>query len=219
MLDVHSILEAGSLIIIALVIFAESAFLLGLLLPGDTLLIAGGVFASQHKLPLGWLIFSVIIATLLGYQVGYYIGRTAGPRIFKQKKGLLFREDYMFKTEGFFKKHGWRTVLFARFIAVVRTVVPLIAGIGKMQARTFMFFNIIGGVLWGAGLVLLSYWIGQKVPSLDSYIKYLVLIALVLTFGSVIFELVKNRSHRAEIGAALKEELSILFRRKSKDRS
>jgi len=213
MFDVHQLLEAGSLIVIALVIFAESGLLLGLLLPGDTLLIAGGIFASQDRLPLVWLIASVAVATILGYQVGYFLGRTAGPRIFKRKEGILFREDYMVSTENFFHRYGWQAVLIARFIAVVRTIVPLVAGMGKMRQQTFIFFNVLGGVIWSAGLILTSYWVGQRVPNLDSYIKYLVLAAAVLTFGSVIYEVIKNRKNRQEIILALKEELQALFSR------
>ncbi|MDB5161033.1 MAG: rane protein, partial [Candidatus Saccharibacteria bacterium] len=145
MFDAHSLLQAGSLLLIGLVIFAESGLLLGLLFPGDTLLIAGGIFAAEHRLPLGYLILTVTIATILGYQLGYYLGRTAGPRIFKRKDGILFREDYMRSTESFFKRHGWQAVLFARFIAVVRTVAPLVAGVGRMNLRTFTLFNIVGG--------------------------------------------------------------------------
>ena len=214
MFDVHQLLEAGSLLIIGLVIFAESGLLLGLLLPGDTLLIAGGIFASQGRLPLNWLILTVFVATIAGYQVGYFLGRTAGPRIFKRKEGILFREDYMQRTEKFFQKYGWQAVLIARFIAVARTVVPVVAGMGKMRQQTFVIVNIIGGFVWSVGLILLSYWVGQRVPNLDSYIKYLLLLAIILTFGSLIYELVKNRKHRQEIISALKEELQVLFKKK-----
>jgi membrane-associated protein len=214
MLDIHNLLEAGSLLIIGLVIFAESGLLLGLLFPGDTLLIAGGIFAAEHRLPLSWLIIVVATATILGYQMGYYIGRSAGPRIFRRKEGLLFREDYLASTESFFKRHGWQAVLLARFIAIVRTVAPLVAGIGKMPQQTFILFNIIGGIVWSAGLILLSYWVGTKVPNLDSYIKYFVLLAIILTFGGVLFEVLKNKQKRREIFGAVREELSVIFKRR-----
>ncbi len=213
MLDAHSLIEAGSILLIAFVIFAESGLLLGLLLPGDTLLIAGGIFASEDRLPLSWLILWVAVATIAGYQVGYLLGRSAGPRIFKRKEGVLFREDYMRSTEKFFKRHGWKAVLIARFIAIVRTVVPLVAGMAKMSQKTFFFFNVLGGVIWSAGLILLSYWVGRRVPNLDSYIKYLVLAAVLLTFGSVVYELYKKRDKRQEILSALREELNIIFSR------
>jgi membrane-associated protein len=211
MFDAHSLLQAGSLLIIGLIIFAESGLLLGLFFPGDTLLIAGGIFAAEHRLPLGWLILTVTTATILGYQLGYYLGRSAGPRIFKRRDGILFRADYLASTEKFFKRHGWQAVLFARFIAIVRTVAPLVAGLGKMPQQTFILFNIIGGIFWSAGLILLSYWVGQRIPNLDSYIKYFVLLAVVLTLGSVFYELARNGQKRREIFGALKEEFKILL--------
>jgi membrane-associated protein len=214
MLDTHSLLEAGSLIGIFLIIFAESGLLLGLIFPGDTLLIAGGIFAAEGKLPLSLLILLVTTATILGYQMGYYLGRSAGPRIFKRKEGVLFREDYLASTEDFFRRHGWQAVLFARFIAIVRTVAPLVAGVGKMPQQTFILFNVIGGIVWSAGLILLSYWVGQRVPNLDSYIKYFVLLAIILTVASVLYEILKNKQKRAEILTALREELKVLLLRR-----
>jgi membrane-associated protein len=216
MLDAHNILQAGSLIIIGAVIFAESGLLLGLFFPGDTLLIAGGIFAAEGRLPLSFLILIVSTATILGYQMGYYIGRTAGPRLFKRSEGILFREEYLASTEQFFKRNGWQAILFARFIAIIRTVAPLVAGVGKMNLQLFTIFNILGGVLWSAGLILFSYWVGQNVPNLDNYIKYFVLLAILLTFGSVLYEMLKNKQKRREILRALKEELKVFRNRKDK---
>ncbi len=213
MFGVDSILQAGSLVLIALIIFGESALLLGLFLPGDTLLIAGGIFASQHRLPLELLLLSVVVATILGYEVGYYLGRRAGPHIFKRKDGVLFRQDYMDRTEIFFAKHGGRTLIIARFIAIVRTVVPLVAGMGRMNPKKFLVYNIIGGAIWSSSLILLSYWVGQRVPNMDSYIKYLVLLAIVLTTGGVIVELAKDKRRRREILTAIGEEYRYLFKK------
>jgi membrane-associated protein len=213
MFDVNHLLEAGSLAVIAAVIFAESGLLLGLFLPGDTLLIAGGVFASSGKLPLGWLIAVCVISTIAGYQMGYTLGRRAGPHIFRRKEGILFREDYMSHTEEFFKRHGWKTILIARFIAIVRTIVPLVAGMGKMDRKVFLIFNAVGGLVWSAGLILISYWVGSKVPNLDTYIEYLVLAAVVITWAGLAFELYKKRGRRKEILGALKEEYKLFFKK------
>lgn len=212
MFDANSILEIGGLLAIAAVIFAESALLLGLFLPGDTLLIAGGVFASQNKLPLVQLIVIAALSTIAGYQVGYVLGRRAGPHIFKRKDGVLFRKDYMAQTEGFFKRHGWKTILIARFIAIVRTIVPLVAGMGKMDRKLFFVFNALGGILWSAGIILVSYWIGKRVPNLDNYLKYFVLAAVLLTSSGVFIELFKNKGRRREILSAIKEEYKYLFK-------
>jgi membrane-associated protein len=213
MLDTSHILQTGSLILISLIIFAESGLLLGLVLPGDTLLIAGGIFASQNKLSLGWLIVVCFLATVAGYQVGYILGKRAGPRIFTRKDGILFRRDYMDHTEKFFKRYGWKTILIARFIAVVRTIVPLVAGMGRMNERLFLIFNVIGGLLWSAGLIFLSFWVGTRVPNLDKYLEVFVVVAVVLTWAGLLFELYKKRARRREIFAAIKEEYRFFFKR------
>jgi membrane-associated protein len=215
MLDAHNILQAGSLLVIGGVIFAESGLLLGLLFPGDTLLIAGGIFAAEKRLPLGWLLLVVTVATILGYQLGYYIGRSAGPRIFRRKEGVLFREDYMASTAAFFKRNGWQAILVSRFIAIIRTVAPLVAGMGKMNKRTFFLFNALGGLVWGCGLILLSFWVGERVPNLDSYIKYFVLLAILLTVISVFYELRKQGKKHGEIMSAFKAELKFLLKNRS----
>jgi membrane-associated protein len=213
MIDASSILQAGSVFLISAVIFAESGLLLGLVLPGDTLLIAGGVFASNGRLPLVPLVIFTVVSTIAGYQLGYLLGRSAGPRIFKQDEGVLFRRDYMENTEKFFNRHGWKAVLIARFIAIVRTIIPLVAGMGKMNQRVFFTFNVIGGIIWAAGLILISYWIGQRVPNLYNYVEYLALVAVALTWGGLLYELYKKRSQRGEIWSAVKAEYKYLFRR------
>jgi membrane-associated protein len=213
MFDTSHLLQTGSLILITFIIFAESGLLLGLFLPGDTLLIAGGVFASQNKLSLGWLILLSALATIAGYQLGYLLGERAGPRIFTRQDGILFRRDYMAHTEKFFKRHGWKTILVARFIAIVRTIVPLVAGMGKMDRQLFLIFNALGGIIWSAGLILLSFWVGTRVPNLDKYIEFLVIAAVFLTWAGLVYEFYKKRSRRREIFSAIKEEYLFFFKK------
>jgi membrane-associated protein len=155
-----------------------------------------------------------MVSTIAGYQVGYILGRRAGPHIFNRKDSVLFKAEYMAVTEKFFARHGWKTILIARFIAVIRTIVPLVAGIGKMDQKRFFIFNVIGGVLWSAGLILLSYYVGTKVPHLDSYIKDLVLIAIVLTWAVAAYELFKKPGRRREILRALRDEYRSLFKKR-----
>lgn len=214
MFSASEILQAGGLLAICAVLFAEAALLLGLFLPGDTLLIAGGVFAAQGKLSLPLLLMLAAIATIAGYQVGYWLGFSAGPHLFRQKTGILFREEYLVKTQDFFARHGWKTLLVARFIAIVRTVVPLVAGMGRMDRRRFLIFNVIGGVLWSFSIILLSYWIGQRVPDLDKYIEYLILAAVVLTWLGVAYGLYKEKSRRRAVFGAIRSEYRFLFRRR-----
>lgn len=212
MLDVTHILQAGGLLAVAAILFAETGLLVGFFLPGDTLLIGAGVFAAEHKLNLAALLVVAALASIVGYQVGYKIGASAGPRLFRRKGGVLFKEEYIEKTESLVKRHGLKSILIARFIVVVRTIVPLMAGMGKMDKRKFLVINIIGGILWTTTIILAAYWIGSKVKNIDHYIVLLLVLAMVLTSGSVLFGLFKSRAKRKELIAALKEELGYLFK-------
>lgn len=212
-LNVDHILQTGGLLALALIIFAETGLLIGFFLPGDTLLIAAGVFAAEGKLPLAAILPVAAVAAIAGYQVGYTIGFRAGPRLFKRSDGL-FRQEYLTRTEDFFGRHGRKTVLFARFIAVVRTFIPLVAGMGKMDKRRFGFFNILGGIVWTFSVTLAAYYLGKRYGNkLDHYIIFLVILAVVVTSGTVIIELIRSPARRREIGHAFRTEIKYLFKK------
>lgn len=212
-LNVDHILQTGGLLALALIIFAETGLLIGFFLPGDTLLIAAGVFAAEGKLPLAAILPIAAVAAIAGYQVGYQVGRHAGKRLFVREDGV-FRKEYLDRTEDFFNRHGRKTVLFARFIAVVRTFIPLVAGMGKMDKRRYWFFNVIGGIVWTFSVTLAAYWLGKRFGNkLDHYILLLVVLAVVVTSGTVIVELVRSPSRRREIFEALRTELRYMFKK------
>jgi membrane-associated protein len=215
-LDVNSIIQTGGLLAILLIIFAETGLLLGFFLPGDTLLIAAGIFASQDKLPLAPLLILTPVAAALGYQMGYKIGEQAGPRLFHRNDGVLFRMEYINRTEEFIKKHGGKSILIARFIVVVRTVIPLVAGIGNMDKRKFLLFNIIGSVLWTTIIILAAYWLGNQIPDLDKYLILLVIAAMVITTGGGLIEAMRTKSRRAALKDALRDEFYYFFKRNKK---
>jgi membrane-associated protein len=216
LLDVNQIIQTGGLLAILLIIFAETGLLLGFFLPGDTLLIAAGIFASQDKLPLAPLLILTPVAAALGYQMGYKIGEQAGPRLFHRDDGVLFRMEYINRTEEFIKKHGGKSILIARFIVVVRTVIPLVAGIGKMNKRKFLFFNIIGSVLWTTIIILAAYWLGNQIPDLDRYLILLVIAAMVITTGGGLIEAMRTKSRRSALKNALRDEFYYFFKRNKK---
>lgn len=213
MFDVEAILQSGGVLILALIIFSECGLLVGFFLPGDTLLVAAGLLASNDKLPLLLVLPAAFLAATLGYQVGYLIGERAGPYIFKRKDGILFREEYVARTQTFFNRHGGKAVIFARFIPIVRTVVPLVAGVGHMPKRRFVFYNIVGGLLWTVGLILAAYWVGNRIPNLDKLIAPLILLATLATIGSVLIELTRSAEKRRALKKALRQELNYFFRR------
>lgn len=196
MLDVNSIIESGGLLLIALIVFVESGLLIGFFLPGDTLLFTAGFFASQDKLPIIGLLAVIITAAIIGDQVGYQIGKKAGPRIFRKKDGILFRQEHLIKAEKFYEKHGGKTIILARFMPIGRTFAPIIAGVAKMPKARFTFFNVIGGAGWGLSVTLLGYWLGSHIPNIDKYLLPIILLAVLLSFGPAIYHIFGNKKTR-----------------------
>ncbi|MEI7682721.1 MAG: VTT domain-containing protein [Candidatus Saccharibacteria bacterium] len=198
----HLLQSAGvltGLLLIGGMVFAESGLLIGFFLPGDTLLFTAGFFAAQGKLPLGWVLLVVIVAAIAGDSVGYAIGRRTGHRIFSKKDGLFFRQEYVVKAEAFYQNHGGKTIILARFIPIIRTFAPLVAGVGKMHYKRFLSFNIVGATLWGAGVVMLGHWLGSKIPNIDKYLLPIVLLAMLFTFSPVILHIIKDKKLRQDL--------------------
>lgn len=204
MLSITQLIQSGGLLLIAAIVFSESGMLVGFFLPGDTLLIGAGVIASQGKLPLLWLIVVVALAAIIGDNVGYYIGKGAGPRLFTKKDGILFRHEYIVRAEGFYEKHGGKTVMIARFIPIIRTFAPVVAGVGKMSHKKFIAFTIAGGLAWSAGIILLGYWFGTKVPNLDRYIQYVIAAVVLLSLGLSVWHILKDKDSRQRISERIR---------------
>lgn len=213
-LSPENIIQSGGLLLIALMIFAECGLLVGIFFPGDTLLIAAGVFSAAGKLSLPWLLVTVVLASIIGYEVGYRIGERLGPKMFKRKEGVLFRKEYIAKTEEFFDKYGKATLIFARFIANVRTFVSLLAGAGKMDKRVFFMYNVIGAVLWGVGVTMLGYAVGSAVPNIDKIIVPLLIVVLFLMYSIIMWHVLKDSQRRDHFWTGLKSDLRYLFGRK-----
>jgi membrane-associated protein len=215
MFNVSDIIQAGGLLAVGLIIFAESGLLLGFFLPGDTLLLTAGLFAGQGRLPLGWLLFTVILSAVIGYQVGYGIGQRIGPKLFKRQSGILFREDYIARTRDFLEKYGAATVVLARFIAHVRTFISVIAGAGQMNRRAYLTYNIIGAVLWGGGVTLIGYVLGSQVPNIDRYFFPVIVILLILIYMITLWELARNSQRRKALAKGLREDWEYFFKKRT----
>jgi membrane-associated protein len=214
MFDVHSIVQTGGILAVAAIIFAESGLLIGFFLPGDTLLLTAGLFAGQGKIPLIPLLVCVIFAAIIGYQVGYLFGERAGPKLFKRKSGILLREDYIQRTEGYFKKYGAVTIIAARFIAHVRTFVSVIAGAGRMDKRSYFITNVIGAVLWGGSITLLGYWLGSSVSNVDRYFFPVIVIGLILIYIVTLWGLAKSPQRRSALRKGIREDWDYFFHHK-----
>ncbi len=196
MFNPDSIIQSGGILLVAFIIFAESGLLVGFFLPGDTLLFAAGLAASQGRLPLVLSIVLFSVAAIIGDNVGYSIGHRTGPRLFKKKESLFFQQEHIARAEAFYEKHGGKTIIMARFTPIVRTFAPVVAGIGKMPRKRFMSFNIVGGILWTTTMVLLGYYLGSKIPQLDKYIEWVLLAVVVGSIAISFAHLFKEKKNR-----------------------
>lgn len=199
MFDVNAIINTGGLLLIGLIVFAETGLLIGFFLPGDTLLLSAGIFAAQGKLNLPLLLLVVVVAAIIGDNTGYMIGKHGGKRLFTKKDSLLFRHEYVERAEAFYEKHGAKTIIFAKFIPVVRTFAAVVAGIGSMPRKKFVIYDIVGVLLWGVGVTMLGYWFGTKIPNIDHYIGYAVVGAMILTLAPTMYHLLKDPEIRAKL--------------------
>lgn len=191
----EAIAEAG-IWVIALIVFTESGLLVGFFLPGDTLLVAAGVLAAQGALSIQTTILAIVIAAIVGDNVGYSIGKTGGKRLFHKHDSLLFKQEYVEKAQQFYDKHGGKAIIMARFVPIVRTFAPVVAGIGKMPRGKFFFYNVIGAVLWGVGVTLLGYYVGSKIPKIGDYLEYALLAVILLSITPAVYHIVSNPQSR-----------------------
>lgn len=180
MFDFMHLVQTGGLLILFLIIFAESGMMVGFLFPGDTLLFSAGILAAAGKLPLPEVLIVIAGAAILGDNIGYHIGRTLGPKLFK-KDSLVFRHDYIMRAEKFYEKHGSKTMLVAHFVPIVRTFAPVTAGAGKMNLKQFMLFDAIGDIAWTLLVTLVGFYLGSRVPGIEKFIEP-VLILIILVF-------------------------------------
>lgn len=174
-------ITAAGYIGITAAVFVESGLLIGVVLPGDSLLFTAGVLASQGFLNIVILIILAASAAILGDNTGYWLGKRFGSSIFSRPGSFLLNPSHITKAERFYRRHGSRAIVLARFIPVVRTLAPVLAGVGSMPRRTFLFWNIVGGCLWGVGLSLAGYILGKSIPNIDHYL--LPIIGLIITLS------------------------------------
>ena len=168
-----------------LIIFAETGLLIGFFLPGDSLLFTAGILANQGKLNLAAVLIGCFAAAVLGDQVGFTIGQRMGPRLLRRPDSRLFKREYIDRTEDFFDRHGAKTIVLARFVPVVRTFAPVVAGVGKMSRRTFISFNVIGAFIWVFGVTLAGYCAGRRRSATRSTSTCYPLIAVIIIISLI----------------------------------
>jgi len=192
-LDPIAIIKAGGYIGIAIVVFMESGVLLGIFFPGDSLLFAAGLLSAAGFLEPAPLLALVVLSAILGDSVGYWFGANVGTNFFKRKDSRFFKQEYLKRTELFYQKYGGRAVVLARFVPIVRTLAPILAGIGTMKYSTFLRYNVLGGCLWGIGMVSLGYFLGSIIPNSERYILPLSLVIVVVSFFPIFINIFRGR--------------------------
>lgn len=175
MFDVETIIRTGGYLGLFFIVFAESGLFFGFFLPGDSLLFTAGFLASQGYLNI-WILCAIsFLGAIVGDSVGYTFGKRVGRKLFTRDNSLLFHKNHLQTAEEFYEKHGPKTIVIARFMPIVRTFAPIVAGIGTMRYGTFLAFNMIGGALWGVGLPLVGYFLGSTIPNVDRYLLPIIL--------------------------------------------
>ncbi len=217
-LDIKELLRAFGYFGIVAIIFAESGLLIGFFLPGDSLLFTAGVLSSAAAgkvlgLPNSEPLFNIwllaplcFIAAIAGDSVGYWFGQKTGPRIFKKEDSLLFHKDNILRAQSFYDKHGGKTIILARFLPVVRTFAPIVAGIGQMRYRTFLFFNLIGGFFWAIGVTLAGYLLGSAIPpeDVDKFLLPVIVLIIFVSIAPTAWHILKERENREKIAQGIR---------------
>jgi membrane-associated protein len=193
MLDPKFIIETLGLIGVVLITFAESGLFFGFFLPGDSLLFTAGLLASQHILSLYPILILCTFAAIIGDTVGYIFGKKVGPKIFTKEDSIFFNKKHVQKSHEFFTKYGKKSIILARFMPIVRTFTPILAGVGSMDYKTFIRYNVFGGILWVFGITLLGYFFGKIIPNPDTYLLPVIIGIVIISVLPVLKEIISNR--------------------------
>ena len=178
------------------IVFCETGLLVGFFLPGDSLLVTAGLVASQGKLNIFYLNLLLIAAAIAGDSVGYFIGYQVGPKLFKREDSFFFRKSHVERTHRFFEKHGGKTIILARFVPIVRTFAPTVAGAGKMSYKKFLSYNVFGGLLWVLSMTSIGYFLGRSVPNIEKHLHIVVAAVIFISFLPVFHEIYQAKKKK-----------------------
>jgi len=195
--SLDDLIRWGGYLVLFGIVFTETGLLVGFFLPGDSLLITAGLVAAAGGLNVWWLNALLVVAAVTGDSVGYAIGARLGPRLFTRPKSLLFNPRHIERTRAFYARHGAKTIVIARFVPIIRTFAPVVAGVGQMAYRRFLFYNVAGGVGWVTSMTWTGYLLGRAIPNIANYVHLVVVIVIVLSVTPIVVEIVRERRRRS----------------------
>ncbi len=187
------LVRSGGAPLICFIVFIETGFFVGFFLPGDSLLITAGIFAAADVLPLRWLLLPVMACAIVGDQIGYWIGRAAGPALYRREDSLFFRRSHLQRAHEFYEKYGGRAVILARFVPIVRTFCPPVAGAAQMPYFRYLLFDIFGGIFWVGAMILGGFFLGRSVPNIGQKIHYVIVIVAVVSILPAVISILRSR--------------------------
>ena len=194
-----------------MIVFAESGLFLGFFLPGDSLLFTAGFLASQGYLDIVVLATVTFIGAVLGDSFGYFFGKKVGPRIFTREDSFFFHKDHIDRARMFYERYGGKAIILARFMPIVRTFAPILAGVGEMRYPLFFFYNVAGGALWAVGVTTLGYYLGNAIPGVDRYIIPIVVLIIVSSVVPPLWHVLKKKESREKFFGMLKRGIRRFF--------
>ena len=195
--NVPELIRMGGLIGLVLVVFAETGLMVGFFLPGDSLLVTAGLFAAKGDLNIVWLNVALIAAAIVGDAAGYWIGRRAGKALYSRPNSFFFRKQHLIKTHEFYEKHGGKTIVIARFVPIIRTFAPVVAGAAEMTYRQFAMYNVLGGIGWVLSMTLIGYFLGRAVPDIDKHIHIVVAVVIFLSLLPGIISIAREKMKKS----------------------
>ena len=199
--DPRALVAWGGYVGLTFIIFAETGLLIGFFLPGDSLLVTAGLLASQtQRFDLNVFVLGALlsVASIAGNTVGYYIGKVTGPRLFSRESSFLFNRKHLERAHAFYERHGGKTIILARFMPIVRTFVPVVAGMGQMQYRRYTLYNVVGGLAWIWSMLFVGYFLGRYIPGIGDHIELVILVVIFLSLLPGIIAWLRSRGRTTE---------------------
>lgn len=191
--DVEAIIRTGGPVLVCLIVFVETGFFVGFFLPGDSLLVTAGVFSAAGVIPLKWLLLPVMLCAIAGDQIGYWIGRAAGSALYNREDSFFFRKRHLQRAHDFYETYGGKTVILARFVPIIRTFCPPVAGAAQMPYTRYLIYDTFGGIFWVGTMILGGYFLGRSIPNIGQRIHYVILVVVVLSLLPAFIAVLRSR--------------------------